>query len=269
MSYVFLLFFVWMTVTLTTDWGDDLYAGMACGALLRALPGASLVTLSHHIAPFQLVEAVHVLRTGYVHFPPGTVHILSVNGEQSVRIPYVALRHDGHFFVGADNGFAGLLTDVAPEEMVCIEKFTDAGSASFAALSVLIPAAAWLAGGGRLSDLGRPYASSVHVRNVLPSMTSASMVGRAVYIDSYRNVVTNITRHDFERAARGRAFEIWVGSAHYRITKISERYGDVPDGELVALFNVSGFMEIAMNKGALADMLSLSLQSTVLVKFYD
>ena len=257
-----------MTVTLTTDWGDDLYAGMACGALLRALPGASLVTLSHHIAPFQLVEAVYVLRAGYVHFPSGTVHILSVNGEQSARVPYVALRYDGHFFVGADNGFVGLLTDGAPEEMVRIEKYTDDGSTSFAALSVMIPAAARLAAGGRLSDLGTPCTSSVHVRNVLPSMTSASMIGRVIYIDSYRNVVTNITRHDLERAARGRAFEIWVGSAHYRITKLSVRYGDVPEGELVALFNVAGFLEIAMNKGALADMLSLSLQSTVLVKFY-
>lgn len=258
-----------MTVTLTTDWGDDLYAGMACGALLRALPGASVVALSHHIAPFQIVEAVHVLRAGYVHFPPETVHILSVNGEQTSEVPYVAFRYDGHFFVGADNGFVGLLTEGGPDEIVRIEKYTDAGASSFAALSVLIPAAADLAMGGLLRDLGTPCTSYAVARNVLPSMTSSSINGRIIYIDSYRNVVTNITRRDFARAGRGRAFEIWVGSAHYRIARISERYGEVPDGELLALFNVSGFLEIAMNKGALADMLSLSLQSTVLVKFFD
>ncbi|MBP5611238.1 MAG: hypothetical protein J6X20_00675 [Bacteroidales bacterium] len=43
----------------------------------------------------------------------------------------------------------------------------------------------------------------------------------------------------------------------------------MPEGELVAIFNTSDYLEVAMNKGFIADMLSLTLQSDVLVKFFD
>ena len=246
-----------------------MYAGMAQGAVLRALPEAHVVVLSHHVTPYQIVEAAYVLRESYRHFPPGTVHVLSVNCEGGRRTPPVALRFDGHFFVGADNGFASLLTDTPPDEMVRIEKYSADANPSFVALSVLVPAAVDLAQGAALSDLGTPCELQVTTHRLLPSLTSSAMRGRIVYIDSYRNVVTNITREDFTRLQRGRKFEIWMGSSHYRINRISQRYADVPEGELVALFNTSGYLEVAMNKGFVADMLSLTLQSDVLVKFFD
>lgn len=267
MPYAILLFYL-VTITFTTDWGDDMYAGMAQGAVLRALPEAHVVALSHHVTPYQIVEAAYVLRESYRHFPPGTVHVLSVNSEGR-RTPPVALRFDGHFFVGADNGFAGLLTDTLPDETVRIEKYTADANPSFVALSVLIPAAVDLARGAALSDLGTPCELQVTTHRLLPSLTSSAMRGRVIYIDSYRNVVTNITKEDFTRLQRGRKFEIWIGSSHYRISRISQWYADVPEGELVAIFNTSDYLEVAMNKGFIADMLSLTLQSDVLVKFFD
>ena len=253
-------------ITLTTDWGDDVYVGMAKGMLLGKAPDVTVVDLSHHVRPFQLVEAVYILSQGFPCFPEGTVHVLSVNTDAAPDVPFVALSYRGHYFIGRDNGFVGLLTGNSPERMVQIVKYDDRDLPSFAALSVLIPAAVDLCAGEPLESLGPVLTAHRPVQMLLPPIQGSVIQGGVLYIDHYRNLITNITRPDFVRAVRNRPFEIWVGSSRYRIRKISVRYSDVPEGELVALFNAAGYLEIAMNQGHLADMLSLDEQSSVLVK---
>lgn len=257
-------------ITFTTDWGDDLYIGMAKGVTLQLMPDAVLVDLSHLVKPFQVVEAAFVLAEGYRYFPKGTVHLLSVNAESSPQTPWVAMAYDGHFFVGADNGFIGLLTASAlPECVVYIEKYSEGEYPSFPALSVLIPAAVSLAQGEPITGLG----PEVHTWNqrhiILPSISSTVIQGKVIYIDRYRNAITNITRTDFVRVAQGRPFEIWLESSLHRINRITERYNETADGELLALFNSLGLLEIAMNKGFVADMFSLTTQSSIMVKFQN
>ena len=67
----------------------------------------------------------------------------------------------------------------------------------------------------------------------------------------------------------GRDFEIFVQSNHYVIKKINQYYHETPAGEILALFNSVGLLEVAMNSGNAADLLGLSSNSSVRVKFAE
>jgi len=61
-----------------------------------------------------------------------------------------------------------------------------------------------------------------------------------IYIDSYKNAITNITNELFDRVGKNLPFEIYIQSRKYRITRINKTYSETSVGELLALFNSSG-----------------------------
>ena len=75
-------------------------------------------------------------------------------------------------------------------------------------------------------------------------------------IDRFNNVVVNITIHEFEEARKGRKFKIVLLRDAF-IEEISITYSDVPEGEKLARFNESGYLEIAINKGFAAPLFGL------------
>ena len=78
--------------------------------------GLRIVDISNDILSFNIQEAAFVLRNCFKDFPIGTVHIISVDDELSIRNEHLAVKANGHYFVGADNGLFKIgrsaLTDV-------------------------------------------------------------------------------------------------------------------------------------------------------------
>ncbi|MEJ0105474.1 MAG: SAM hydroxide adenosyltransferase [Bacteroidota bacterium] len=70
------------------------------------------------------------------------------------------------------------------------------------------------------------------------------------------NVIVNITREQFEQQRKGRSFKI-IFRRDEVIDRISETYADAHEGEKLALFNSSGYLEIAINKGNAAGLFGL------------
>jgi len=89
--------------------------------------------------------------------------------------------------------------------------------------------------------------------------------GHVMYIDSYENVITNITEPVFKEQRKGRKFRIRFRS--YEIKKISRSYQDVPPGEILALFDSNRHLEIAMNQGNAAGLLGLNYKDMIRVEF--
>jgi S-adenosylmethionine hydrolase len=193
-----------------------------------------------------------------------------VASEYHSGIPFVAARHDGHFFVATDNGIFGLLFDRAPEAMVRIERFTDREAPNYPAIAVFAPAAAYIVNHqGDMTGLGNTYTDYQRMGKLMATMADSQITGTVIHINAFGNVVTNITRSDFEKTARGRPFEILVQSAHRKITRINRYFHETSRGELVAVFNVSGYLEIAQNRGKVAELLQLTLDSNIIVRFFD
>lgn len=277
-------------VTLTTDWRqNDFYVGAVKGTILSLAPGASVVDLNHQIPPFNISMAAFVVKNAYNFFPEGTVHIIDVSSEPSDNEGFIALKVNGHYFICANNGITGLLFQDEPEMAIKIEKFENPDSktnleniaeqenpefqstsliTTFAGLSVLAPAAAHLASGKSIEQLGPLVTDLIKQVPLRPAIDESVISGSIIYIDSYQNTITNITRELFERIGKGRSFEILVQSNYYKVKKLNKFYNETSPGELLALFNSLGLLEIAIYRGNAAELLNLGINSTVRVKFF-
>jgi S-adenosylmethionine hydrolase len=104
---------------------------------------------------------------------------------------------------------------------------------------------------------------------MLPTIDESLINGSVVYIDSFRNAITNIPRELFEKIGKNRPFDIFIQSNHYKINKINKTYNETSAGELLALFNSLNLLEIAISSGNVADLLNLNINSIIRIKFYD
>lgn len=250
-------------ITLTTDWGDsEYYRGVVKGMLLKGNPHASVVDISHHIQRHSVLQGAFVLKASFMHFPAGTIHLIGI---QSEKRPYVAVAWKEYFFVSADNGIFGLLLDSEPDDVVLLE---DAPGSSFPEARVLAPAAVHLSLGKPLYELGKKTNHLNKNLPVLPAYHAGEIAGEVIYIDSYRNLITNISRELFETVGKGRSFEIGVKGG-YVLTTLHRHYDDVPQGEIFALFNSLGLLEIGQYRGNFADLCSITAGAPVKIRFFD
>ncbi|MBX2978917.1 MAG: SAM-dependent chlorinase/fluorinase [Flavobacteriales bacterium] len=238
-------------ITLTTDMGlRDHYVAAVKGAILTQHPEANIVDISHGIRPFSNAQAAFVLRNAYPEFPRGTIHIIGVNPEADPRTPHMVVRHDGHYFIGADNGIFSLLFDGKPHEAFELTMKLDADHAVFTTKSVFVKVATHLARGGTPDVIGRRVAGIREQIGFQPAVDSNSIRAKVVYVDSYGNLVTNVRRQLFDHVGAGRNFRLSFGRRQDDITRLHTTYDDVPQGERVAFFGSNGLLEVAVNKGA-------------------
>ena len=92
--------------------------------------------------------------------------------------------------------------------------------------------------------------------------------GTVVFIDRFDNVTTNITRELFEDVGHGRGFQLLIKRMS-PIDGLSFRYHDVPEGEPLCRFDHDGFLEVAINLGRAATLLSIQLEDMVQVEFVN
>ena len=255
-------------ITLTTDWiENDYYLGAVKGKIFSQCPDAVIVDISHQIQPFNIHQAAFILRNTFSNFPVGTIHIIGVNTEGGHDQPFLIIKYENHYFIGTDNGIFGLLFSVEPEMIISIK--TKEKIPNFSGISVLTDTACKLFNGAQPESLGTSIKSYKKRIPIRAAIDESVINGSVIYIDSYKNAITNISRELFDRVGKNRPFEIFVRSNHYRIDKINNFYHETSPGEILAIFNSIGLLEIAMNMGNVADLLDLSVNSSIRVKFRE
>jgi S-adenosyl-L-methionine hydrolase (adenosine-forming) len=113
-----------------------------------------------------------------------------------------------------------------------------------------------LVNGESIKNIGIPDVPYMEKRHLRPTLDNNSIEGQIVFIDSFENVIVNISHDQFEEQRKGRSFRI-VFKRDEVIDRISETYADVPEGEKLAMFNSAGYLEIAVNKGNAAGLFGL------------
>ncbi len=257
-------------ITLTSDWKEnDFYVASLKGKLLSTCPKVQIIDINHRIKTFNSAHAAYVVRNAYLHFPVNTIHIIAVNSEPEVGGGLLAARKDKHFFLCADNGILGLLGGNEPEEVIRLTEHNQQDPDTFIALSVFARAACELSSGTALSKLGSPAENYNRQTPLRATIEEQTIIGSVIHIDSYQNAITNISQDLFDRIGNGRAFEIYVQSKHYMVDRINLRYNETIPGELLAIFNSSGLLEIAIRNGNAAGLLKLNTNSTLRVEFKE
>ena len=138
---------------------------------------------------------------------------------------------------------------------------------SFPELSLFTRIAAFLCTGLPLNQAG-PHSTDFNRSNSwLPVIQKNLIDGQVIFIDSYRNAITNIPKTEFLRMGTNRTFEITIKSTRYRINGISDTYLESDPGELLAIFNSAGLLEIAVVQGNAAELLGFEPGTPIKIKF--
>ncbi|MBW3624324.1 MAG: SAM-dependent chlorinase/fluorinase [Armatimonadetes bacterium] len=258
---------------LLTDFGlEGPYVGQMKGVLAGLAPGHPVIDLTHAVAPQDVREGAFLLEVSWRYFPPGTVFIAVVDPGVGTDRASMALRVEGRFFVGPDNG---LLTGAFPSEnlsflqAVRLEnpdfRLPDV-SATFHGRDLFAPAGAALATGTPLEALGPPHPAPLPLTHRDPILTQGRMEGRIVHIDRFGNLVSNIRRSlwdSFTGASPERPPHIRI--ATWEGVGLRRTYAEVPPGEMLALFGSLGFLEIGVNGGSAADRLKVQRGAAITV----
>jgi S-adenosyl-L-methionine hydrolase (adenosine-forming) len=237
-------------VTLTSDMGlKDFYLASVKASILTQCPEVALVDITHQIAPFDIAQASFVLRNIYNDFPSLTIHIVSVDTEADEENPYLLVCHQNQFFISADNGIFSLLFDEQPNEIYAIENYNQFKENTFPAKYIFADVACKLMQGVLPETFGRKI-NKIRQRVIFRPVVDKNIIrGSIMYIDSYGNLISNVSKHLFDEVCKQRNFTIYFGRGLYDIKQIHENYNQVPEGEKVALFASGGNLEIAINKG--------------------
>ncbi|NSW94965.1 MAG: SAM-dependent chlorinase/fluorinase [Bacteroidales bacterium] len=252
-------------ITLTTEWKpEDIYAGIIKGKLCRLCPEAHIVENARSIQPFNISQAAFIVRNTFANYPEGSVHIICVHSESADGNNFLAVRARGHYFVGTDNGIFNLILNSEPDEIVKI----DAGGEKDE-LEVFAKAAADIFRGMKLSSLGKPVKELYEKLPLRATIDQGVILGSIIFIDSYGNAISNITRDVFLRVFENRKYRILIQSNKNYTEKLSENYCDVPVGELLARFNSLDLLEVAINGADISELLSLQVGSVIRVDLAD
>lgn len=235
-------------MTLTTDFGTrDGYVAAMKGVILGLAPGASVVDVSHDVAPGDVRGGAFVLAQAAPYFPAGTVHVAVVDPGVGGAREAVVLDGGAHRFVGPNNGVLALAAP-APRRAheIAAPSFRRAEvSATFHGRDLFAPAAARLAAGAEVAEAGPPLPLERLV--TLPAARA-----EVVHVDRFGNAITSL--------GAGEADAVEVAGLRLPVRRT---YGDVEPGAPLAYIGSSGYIEIAVRDGNAAERLGLARGTAV------
>jgi S-adenosylmethionine hydrolase len=240
-------------VTLLTDFGtSDSYVAELKGVLLARCPALTLVDVTHAVPPGDLRSAAYVLGRAWSRFPDDTIHLAVVDPGVGTARAALALRARSHWFVGPDNGiFSPVYRDTAVTAVVL--PVPAEAAPTFHGRDVFAPAAAALARGCALQELGEPLAAApVRLTYAEPHYEGKSVVGEILYVDRFGTLITNLTTELVPPYAVLEVEGLEIGP-------LRRTFGDVPTGGLLAYVGSDGAVEIAVRDGSASRRLGLGM----------
>jgi S-adenosyl-L-methionine hydrolase (adenosine-forming) len=173
--------------------------------------------------------------------------------------------HDGRIFVGPDNVLLLLAADHAGVEAA--HELADPRfrlpdvSRTFHARDVFAPAAAHLANGVALEELGPALEPAALVRVAVPEPElGRSQIGAAVLsVDRFGNVATNVRRTHVDAlgVSDGDRVEIRLTNDRY-YALVAGAFADAPPGELILYEDSYGLVTLAISHGDAARLTGVS-----------
>jgi S-adenosylmethionine hydrolase len=254
-------------LTLTTDFGlKDSFVGTMKGVILGICPEAHVVDISHLIAPQNVLEAALVLRRAYSYFPSGTVHVAVIDPGVGTPRRALAARLGVHFFVGPDNGLLTLiLMEVErngwPREIVHITNeryFLPQVSHTFHGRDIFAPAAAHLANGVPLTELGSLITDPLLLPMPKPERTPTGWRVHIIAIDTFGNLTTDLPA----MMLKGQV-GVKIHLSGWEVRGLADSYGRNQPGDLIALADSDGYLELAVVNGNAAQVTQARLGDVI------
>jgi S-adenosylmethionine hydrolase len=266
-------------VAFLSDFGlDDIFVGVCHGVLIRGAPSSRIIDLTHAVPPQDVPRGALLLARSVAYLPDQTVYLAVVDpGVGTARRPLALRTERGAALVGPDNGLLSMawqalggVTDAVTvtSPAVILRPTSD----TFHGRDVFAPAAAHLAAGGALADLGEAIDPSTLV--VLPMPTASAAPGslrcRAIGVDRFGNIELSATLADLEAASLDgeSALDGEVPAGHVRVAR-ARTFGDVNAGDAALVVGSSGWLTIAVNGGNAAESFGVAVGDPVVLRAAD
>jgi S-adenosylmethionine hydrolase len=256
-------------IVFLTDYGlADEFVGVCHGVIARIAPDAHVIDLTHHVARQDVLQGAVVLGRATRFMPEDAVYLAVVDpGVGSERRPVAVEARSGAVLVGPDNGLLSMgwqelggaerAVEVSTEEVLLHPV-----SRTFHGRDVFAPAAAHLAAGFALEDLGPAVpVEALHALEFPGPMVTPGVVGaRVVGVDGFGNVQLNVTPAELEAAELGPSLA--VGARE--IPRVAT-FQEIPPGVCAAIVDSQGYVALVVNRGSAASMLGLAVGDAVVL----
>jgi hypothetical protein len=255
-------------ITLTTDFGvGSPYVAAMKGVILSINPAVTLVDITHGIAPHDVRQGALVLADAWRWFPPDTIHVAVVDPGVGTARGIIYANCGGQHFLTPDNGLLSRLAlDAPPSTIIGVteaEFWLPNVSATFHGRDILAPVAARLSLGLEASRLGRVQPKLVELEWTEARVTKKKIEGAVQSIDSFGNLITNISAEAIEGVPVGE--ETAIVCDEHETRGIFKTYADQPEMTLIALVGSSGKLELAIVGDSAAMMLGVRAGAPVTI----
>jgi S-adenosylmethionine hydrolase len=246
----------------------DFLLGRLKGHIHKNIEEINVIDFALGIPSFNIQQAGFVVKYGYKDFPENTVHIIGVDSEKNENQSHLAIKAQNQYFVCADNGIIALVfseTDIEKVIKFPVENILEYKPSSLLLADIAIKI---INNKNIFNDFPdfREYKRKISSK---PTFGENFINGNIIYVDSYKNGVTNIDKNIFDSIGQNRKFLIYAGGKKNVINKISINYNSVSEGEIEAIFNSYELLEIAMNKGKIASLFNFTSSTIIRIEFYD
>ncbi len=265
-------------ISLTSDFGiKDGNVARVKAKILSGNAQAHIIDISHQINPFDIGETAFVMQNCIYDFPENSIHLALVDTFDHPYQKGICAQIGNQFILSNDNGLVSLLAKEDDEMQV---RVIDDESENRE--NILISAVVKLdENPSNFYTLGALIEPKEFI-SLRPISKENQITGVVVYVDTYGNAITNISKALFEQVGKNRSFEI--NARNYSFTKILNSYYQVvprPElenqfyGEKMALWNDRNLLEIAMYKsnnnsvGGASQLLGLQREERILINFTE
>ena len=264
-----------VVIRFLADFGlQDDFVGTCHGVMKRIAPDVEIIDLTHGVRPGRILQGALTLANSLPYMPAG-VHLAVVDpGVGGGRRPLALRDAEGRLYVGPDNGLllpaADRFGGVADAHELANPAYAlQSVSRTFHGRDFFSPAAAHLALGVSLAELGLPIDPEALVRlelpepEVGPARISATVLG----IDRFGNVALNLAREHLDQAGIVPGTQVEVSSHGNRYFAVAARtFADGRVGDLILYEDSYRSLAIAVSQGSAASLLGVDEGSELLIE---
>lgn len=240
-------------IALLTDFGNqDHFVGSLKGVILSIHPNAVVFDVTHEIRPQNIWDAAFVLRSVYPYVPKGTIFVVVIDpGVGSAREALcVKTRHA--YLLAPNNGVLSMVLRNEKEYQARIIQndcyFLKPVSRTFHGRDIFAPAAAHLSRSDVFSDLGPRLNHPRFLNLPEPVLRPGRITGQILYLDRFGNAITNISRSFLGNRTNFLTTRILIRNKIKAKPKTLFCEGN--RRELIALWNSTGLLELAVRDGS-------------------
>jgi len=244
-----------MVITFITDFGmKDPYVGMMKGAILKLNSSVQFIDITNEIPPHDICKAGFFLSEIMPYFSEGTIHLCVVDpGVGSLRKILLA-DINNQFVIFPDNGLISRSVKkygIRTLYEINKEFFNDVSS-TFHGRDIFAPVAGRLASSCNHEEL--QFLNKIKTDDLILNPASDldrsqnNVTGKFLYADVFGNMIFDIRKADIDDNFIHSEI-LYIDVVGLKIEDFKLSYHEGQKGELIALWNSLGYLEIACVEG--------------------